>query len=129
MIELDVSVDQNDRISAFGQKVKACLLGQSAASIVAHNIVGTTPGELRVVAKIMRAMLKESGPPPGGRWADLALLQPVAGYPARHTSTMLVFDALDDAFKQIEERRGRPFANDPGSAITQVLAGADVQES
>jgi NifU-like protein involved in Fe-S cluster formation len=51
-------------------------------------------------------MLKEGGPPPEGRWADLAALQPVKDYKARHASTLLVFDAVEDAIGQIETARG-----------------------
>jgi NifU-like protein involved in Fe-S cluster formation len=55
-------------------------------------------------------MLKENGEPPSGRFADLALLQPARHYKARHGSVMLVFDALEKALSEIEERRagGQP---------------------
>ena len=45
----------------------------------------------------MRRMLKQGGTPPDGRWADLAVLQPVKDYKARHASTLLVFDAVEAA--------------------------------
>jgi NifU-like protein involved in Fe-S cluster formation len=50
----------------------------------------------------MVAMLKEGGPPPGGKWADLAWLAPVRDYPPRHASTLLVFDAVVEALDRIE---------------------------
>ena len=53
----------------------------------------------------VRKMLKENGRPPQGKWADIALLEPVRDYKARHASTMLTFDAVVDAIGQIEERR------------------------
>ena len=53
----------------------------------------------------MRKMLKEGGDPPSGKWADLAVLQPVRDYKARHASTLLVFDAVEDAIRQIEAAR------------------------
>ena len=53
----------------------------------------------------MRQMLKANGPPPGGRWADLAVLEPVRDYKARHASTLLVFDAVEQALAEIESRR------------------------
>ncbi|HUO11904.1 MAG TPA: iron-sulfur cluster assembly scaffold protein, partial [Caulobacteraceae bacterium] len=46
------------------------------------------------------AMLKEGGPPPEGRFADLAMLAPVKDYPPRHASTMLAFEATVDACRQ-----------------------------
>jgi NifU-like protein involved in Fe-S cluster formation len=94
-----------DRVSAFGQTVKACLLGQAAASVVGREIIGTTVEEMRGVGQQMRRMLKEGGPPPTGRWADLGLLEPVRDYKARHASTLLVFDAVEAAIAKIEGER------------------------
>jgi NifU-like protein involved in Fe-S cluster formation len=94
-----------DRVSAFGQTVKACLLGQAAASIMARNIVGSEAGELRAVGAAMRKMLKADGPPPAGRWADLAVLEPVRDFKARHASTLLVFDAVESALAAAEAKQ------------------------
>jgi NifU-like protein involved in Fe-S cluster formation len=98
-VEVEIRMD-GDRISDFGQTVKACLLGQASAAIVGREIVGTPADEVRAVAAAMRRMLKEAGPPPEGRWADLGLLQPVKDYPHRHASTLLVFDAVERALDQ-----------------------------
>ncbi|HWE17557.1 MAG TPA: iron-sulfur cluster assembly scaffold protein [Hyphomicrobiaceae bacterium] len=103
-ISVDVKL-AGDRVSAFGQTVKACLLGQAAASIMAQNIVGSDAGELRAVGAAMRQMLKANGPPPGGRWADLAVLEPVRDYKARHASTLLVFDAVEAALAEAEGKQ------------------------
>ncbi len=91
-------------VAEFGQTVKACLLGQASAAIVAQNIVGTSADELRRIAAEMRRMLKENGPPPGGRWADLAVLEPVRAVKARHTSTLLVFEAIERALDEIDAK-------------------------
>ena len=53
----------------------------------------------------MRKMLKAGGPAAQGRWGDLAALEPVKDYKARHASTLLVFDAVEDAIGQIEAGR------------------------
>ena len=92
------------RVVDFAQTVKACLLGQASASVMARNIVGTPVAELRAVADTMRRMLKERGPPPDGRWSDLAVLEPVRDVKARHTSTLLVFEAVERALAEIEAR-------------------------
>ena len=63
---------------------------------------GRQPDELREIGRIMRRMLKEDGPQPAGRWADLGALQPVKDYKARHASTLLVFDAVERALEEIE---------------------------
>ncbi len=95
-----------DRVTDYAQTVRACLLGQSSASVMAHNIVGATDTELRAVAETMRRMLKEGGPPPTGRWSDLAALEPVREVKARHTSTLLAFEAVVRALDKVAEARG-----------------------
>jgi NifU-like protein involved in Fe-S cluster formation len=95
----------DDRVTGYGQTVKACLLGQAAASVMGRNILGSQAQELRDVAAAMRKMLKADGPPPGGRWADLAVLQPVKDYKARHASTLLVFDAVEKALTEADDKR------------------------
>jgi len=92
-ITIDLKLD-GDRIVDYAQTVKACLLGQAAASVVASHIVGSTVAEVREVAGEMRRMLKENGAPPGGKWADLAVLQPVREVKGRHASTLLAFEAI-----------------------------------
>ena len=90
--------------------MKACALGQASSSIMAENVVGATSDELRAVRETMRAMLKENGAPPEGRFADLKYLEPVRDYKARHASTMLTFDAVVDAIDQIEKKRAEEAA-------------------
>ena len=94
-----------DTVSDYGQSVKACLLGQSSASVMGREIIGSSAEELRQVGAAMRKMLKAGGPAPKGRWGDLAALEPVKDYKARHASTLLVFDAVEDAIGQIEAKR------------------------
>lgn len=100
-VSVDLSME-GDEIVDYGQTVKACLLGQAASSIMARNIIGAKADELRAVGETMRKMLKEDGPPPNGKWHDLEILEPVRDFKARHASTLLVFDAVEDAIAQIE---------------------------
>ena len=102
-----VTVDLNLRdgvVADFAHDVRACALGQAASSIMARNVVGSTPDELRAVREQVRAMLKANGAPPSGKWADIAVLEPVRDYKARHASTLLTFDAVVEALGQIEAR-------------------------
>jgi NifU-like protein involved in Fe-S cluster formation len=104
-----VTIDLNmegDRVTGYGQTVKACLLGQAAAAIMGKHVIGASAAELRKVAAEMRRMLKENGPPPGGRFAELEVLEPVRHYKARHGSVLLTFDAIEKAIAEIEEKRG-----------------------
>ena len=101
-IEVDIAVTEGV-ITGYGHKIAACALGQTSAAIVATNVVGTPAAEFRAVREQMIAMLKADGAPPAGsRWADLAYLEPVRDYAPRHTSTLLVFDAVAEALDKIE---------------------------
>ena len=109
-IEVDISV-RDGAIVGYGHKLSACALGQTSAAIVATHVVGTPVGEFRALRQQMTAMLKANGPPPAGRWADLAYLEPVRDYAPRHTSTLLVFDAVVEALDKLEA--GQPLTATP----------------
>jgi NifU-like protein involved in Fe-S cluster formation len=104
-VTIDLKMD-GDRVTGYGQTVKACLLGQAAAAIMGKTVVGATASELREVGAAMRRMLREAGPPPGGRFAELEILEPVRHYKARHGSVLLTFDAIEKAIAEIEAKRG-----------------------
>jgi NifU-like protein involved in Fe-S cluster formation len=100
-ITVDIRMDEG-RVTDYAQELKACALGQASASILARGVIGATPAELRALREDMRRMLKEDGAPPSGKWADLAVLEPVRAYKARHASTLLPFDAVVEAVDKIE---------------------------
>jgi NifU-like protein involved in Fe-S cluster formation len=100
-VTVDVKMSDG-RISDFAHDVKACALGQASSSIMARHVVGSSPDELRALRETVRKMLKENGAPPTGKWADIALLEPVRDYKARHASTLLTFDAVVKAVDEIE---------------------------
>jgi NifU-like protein involved in Fe-S cluster formation len=105
-VTVDLRMD-GDTVTDFAHEVKACALGQASSSIMARNVIGAKADELRALRETVRKMLKENGAPPAsGKWADLAVLEPVRDYKARHASTMLTFDAVVDAIGQIESKRG-----------------------
>lgn len=91
---IDVRIDRNSHISHFAQDVKACALGQAAASLVGEVAVGATLQEVREARDDMLLMLKHGGEGPEGRFEGLRALRPVADYPARHASTMVAIEAL-----------------------------------
>jgi NifU-like protein involved in Fe-S cluster formation len=104
-VTVDLKMD-GDTVTDFAHDVKACALGQASSSIMARNVVGAKADELRALRDTVRKMLKENGAPPAnGKWADIAVLEPVRDYKARHASTMLTFDAVVDAIGQIENKR------------------------
>ncbi|QCK87059.1 iron-sulfur cluster assembly scaffold protein [Phreatobacter aquaticus] len=103
-VTIDLSMD-GDRVTDFAHEVKACALGQASSSIMARHVVGSTAEELRALRDTVRRMLKEGGSAPEGKWADIAVLEPVRDYKARHASTLLTFDAVVDAIGKIEAAR------------------------
>jgi NifU-like protein involved in Fe-S cluster formation len=105
-VTIDLKLD-NGAVSDFAHDVKACALGQASSSLMARHVIGSKPAELRELRETVRKMLKENGPPPGGKWSDIALLEPVRDYKARHASTMLTFDAVVSALDQIEGTTAR----------------------
>jgi NifU-like protein involved in Fe-S cluster formation len=90
-------------VSDFAQEVQACALGQASAAILGANIIGATADEIRQARDGLRAMLKEAGSAPEGRFADLGVLAPVRDYPARHASTLLAFEAALEAAAAIDQ--------------------------
>ena len=103
-IEVDLSLDADGVVTDYGQTVKACILGQTAASIMGHQIVGRPVDEVIETGHKLKAMLKEDGPAPDGVWTDFEVLKPAAAYPARHASILLAFDAVEDALSQIRSK-------------------------
>ncbi|MEG9862482.1 MAG: iron-sulfur cluster assembly scaffold protein [Parvularculales bacterium] len=101
-VTVDLTLEQGV-VTDFAHEVKACALGQASSSIMAHKVIGATSAELREVAAQMRRMLKEDSPPPSGRWSDLEILLPVREFKARHASTLLTFDAVEECLEQIEQ--------------------------
>ena len=106
-VKIDLKMD-GPVVTDFAHDVKACALGQASSSLMASHVVGSTANELRELRETVRQMLKENGSPPQGKWADIALLEPVRDYKARHASTMLTFDAVVDAIGQIEAKAKQP---------------------
>ena len=104
-VTIDLKMD-GDTVTDFAHEVKACALGQASSSIMAAHVVGSKADELRKLRETVHRMLKENGEAPrDGKWADIAVLEPVRDYKARHASTLLTFDAVVDAIGQIEGKR------------------------
>ena len=103
-IEVDIKF-RDGVIIGYGHEISACALGQTSAAIVATHIVGTPVAEFLRVRDEMIAMLKADGPPPTGeKWADLRYLEPVRDFHPRHTSTLLVFEAVAEALDKAGAR-------------------------
>ena len=95
-VTVDVRLEDG-RVADFAHDVKACALGQASSSLMARHVIGASLDELHAVRDQMRAMLKEGGGPPKGRFASTDVLEPVKDFKARHASTMLTFEATLEA--------------------------------
>lgn len=91
---------KDGKVSEIAVHPKACALGQAATAVLAMHAVGATPQEILQARDALRAMLKERGAPPAGRFWELRHLEGVRDYPPRHASTMLAFDAAAEALAQ-----------------------------
>ena len=102
-----VTVDlvmRDGRVAEYGQDVKACALGQAAASVVGSAIVGCSADQIAVARDALRALLKEDGPTPPAPFDGLEVLRPAGAYKNRHASILLALDAATEAAAQIEAR-------------------------
>ena len=96
-------VTRDDRVEDYAQDVKACALGQAAASVVGANIVGCTRAQVETARDQLRAMLKEDGPVPEAPFDGLEVLLPARDFKNRHASIMLSLEAASEAFAEAEK--------------------------
>ena len=96
MVTVDL-VMQAGRVAAFAQDVKACALGQAAASILGGAVIGRSLAELQAARTDLHAMLKDAGPVPSPPFEGFEVLLPARDYKNRHASIMLALDAACEA--------------------------------
>ncbi|MDE0849922.1 iron-sulfur cluster assembly scaffold protein [Yoonia sp.] len=85
------------KVSDYAQDVKACALGQAAASVIGNAVVGLTPDQIQNGRDQLQAMLKTDGPVPAAPFDGLDVLEPAKDYKNRHASILLAFDATLEA--------------------------------
>ncbi|WP_323764303.1 iron-sulfur cluster assembly scaffold protein [Marinovum sp.] len=98
-VTVDV-VMKDGRVAAFGQDVKACALGQSAASVLGAVVIGRSPEELEKAQTELRAMLKQGGPVPEAPFEGYEVLEPAREYRNRHASILLALEATVEAARE-----------------------------
>jgi NifU-like protein involved in Fe-S cluster formation len=104
-VTVDVVLDQQGRVAALGQEVKACALGQASAALMGANALGRTGEELAAARDSLRAFLAGEREDPGA-WPGLGLFAEARPFTARHPSILLAFEAAAEAAAQAEERTG-----------------------
>lgn len=91
-------------IAAFGQDVKACALGQAAASVLGAVAIGRSLPEIETARDQLRAMLTGNGPVPDAPFADYAVLEPARDFKNRHASIMLALEATAEAMAEAQAK-------------------------
>lgn len=92
------------RIADFAQEVRACALGQAAASVLGSAVLGREPEEVREGRDALWRMLREGGEAPAAPWDGFAVLMPARDHPNRHGSIMLAFDATIEALDHARKK-------------------------
>jgi len=93
---VEVVVDDAGRLSAMGQEVKACALGQASASLMGAHAIGRTREELQDARDALGGFLAGTREDPGD-WPGLALFRDARPFTARHKSILLPFEAVAEA--------------------------------
>lgn len=100
-VTVELKVDHG-RISDFAQDVKACALGQAAASVIGAEIIGSDIHDIKRLRDELKAMLEQDGPPPTAPFQELEVLIPARAYKNRHASILLAAEATLEALQQAE---------------------------
>lgn len=91
-VTADVDLDDQGRIAAFGQEVRACALGQAAATLIGADVLGRAPADLAAARAAFAAWLSGTTETPPD-WPGLTVFTPARAYRARHPSILLALDA------------------------------------
>lgn len=94
-VTVDVALDDAGRVVELGLLVRACALGQAASALLGAAAIGCTADELAAARDALAAWLAGEGAEPD--WPGVAVLAPARGYPARHASIRLPFEAAAEA--------------------------------
>lgn len=98
-VTADIDLDSAGRITAHGQEVRACALGQAAAALVNAEIIGQDRTALATArAQIADWLAGRSETEP--QWPGMAVFAPARPHRARHASILLAFDAAIAAAEQ-----------------------------
>ena len=101
-VTVDVTVNDG-MIAEFAQDVKACALGQAAASVVGSAILGQTKTNIQAGRNALAEMLNTGVAAIPAPFDRLEVLAPAAEFKNRHASILLSFDATLAAFEQAKK--------------------------
>ena len=100
MVTVDICISEN-KVVDYGHEVKACALGQAAASVISKSIIGIDVDQIITAREELINMLTKDGSTPSKPFEELEVLQPARDFKNRHSSILLTFDAIADAINEI----------------------------
>jgi len=100
MVTVDICINGN-KVVNYGHEVKACALGQAAASVISKSIIGSNVDQILNAREELFNMLTKDGSTPSKPFEELEVLQPAKDFKNRHSSILLTFDAIADAINEI----------------------------
>ena len=106
MVTVDICINEN-KVVNYGHEVKACALGQAAASVISKSIIGSDTDQILTAREELINMLTKDGSPPNKPFEELEVLKPAKDFKNRHSSILLTFDALADAINEINMIEGK----------------------
>lgn len=95
-VVVDLVTDEAGRVTALGQEVRACALGQASAALMGGHAIGRTHAELAAARDALAAYLAGTREDPGA-WPGLEVFAAARAYSARHAAILLPFAAAAEA--------------------------------
>ena len=99
VVTVDINVKAG-KVTDYAQDVKACALGQAAASVVGRSIIGCDLAQIEKAHDALQAMLTSNGPTPDAPFDGLEVLLPAKDYTNRHASILLALEAASEAMQK-----------------------------
>ena len=108
-IMVELMLDEEGKVKAIGQEVRACAFGQASAALLGRHVLGRTPAELAAARDALAGWLAGTGDTPGA-WPGLDILAPARRLSARHGAILLPFQAAAEAAAQASDLPARAAA-------------------
>jgi len=93
-----------ERVTRFGQDVKACALGQASASILGTQVIGLSEAQVMHARDQLLALLKADGATPDAPFEGYEVLRPARGFKNRHASILLALEATLAAIAEAKKK-------------------------
>lgn len=94
-VDMDLDTDISGRVTTIGLRVKACAVGQAAATIFARHAKGRNLRDISLAHDRIEGWL--DGEAPIADWPDLAAIAAAKEYPGRHGAILLPWKAAIQA--------------------------------